>query len=356
MKGDTSAISAGRLVANALRHSWRACADDAVPLSCADFDVVTPLLYDSGAAGLGWWRIRNSELSETPSGELLHQAFRLLTLQAAIHETTIVRGVRALRHANVEPILIKGWAMSRLYPQKGLRPYGDIDLLIRPQQERIAAEVLVSEELRDCNVDLHPAAFECEDRRIDDMYERSQLVACGNEQLRVLGEEDHLAFIAVHLLKHAAWRPLWLCDLALLVESTNPNFDWRICLGTDKRRANWILSAIGLARELLGAMISDEAMTARSTAPAWMIQAVVRNWAQPFIGKHEPHNHLAEIKSYVRRPRGFLTDLKHRWPDPILATVSVNGSFGTHPRLRYQLQNWLKRTARVIRSAAGAAS
>jgi len=28
----------------------------------------------------------------------------------------------------VEPILGKGWAIARLYPERGMRPYGDIDL------------------------------------------------------------------------------------------------------------------------------------------------------------------------------------------------------------------------------------
>jgi len=347
-----STISSGQLVANALRHCWRTSDGDGLNLSRADFEAVTPLLYDSGGAGLGWWRIRRSDLSETPSGELLHQAFRLLTLQAAIHETKIARVVRSLRAANVEPILVKGWAMARLYPQKGLRPYGDIDLLIRPQQERVAAEAIASEELRDCSVDLHAGAFEVADRRIEDLYARSQLVHCGEEELRVLGEEDHLALIAVHLLKHAAWRPLWLCDLALLIETASSKFDWQVCLGSDARRANWIVSAIGVARELLDANPASEPAAGRAMAPPWLINAVIRNWTQPFVGKHEPHNHLGEIRSYLRRPRGLLKDLKRRWPDPILATVSVNGSFGSRPRVRYQLRNCLKRTVRLVRPAA----
>src|SRR5215831_6311774 len=140
----------GRLVAKVLRHSWRDAVPDLAYLSVADFEAVTPLLYDSGAAALGWRLIDNSELAGTPSGELLHQAYRLLTLQAAIHQTKIQRVFKAFRADGIEPILIKGWAMARRYPQPALRPYGDIDLILRPGDLKAAQSLTASEDFRDC--------------------------------------------------------------------------------------------------------------------------------------------------------------------------------------------------------------
>src|SRR4051794_24574421 len=96
----------GRLVALALRQSWRDSIAHRPVFSLADFEAVTPLLYDSGAAGLGWWRIRDTALAETPSGKMLHQAFRLLTLQAAIHQTNLRRVFESFRSTPIEPILI----------------------------------------------------------------------------------------------------------------------------------------------------------------------------------------------------------------------------------------------------------
>jgi len=355
----------GRLVATALSHSWRdSKADSTNPqlnqtkwatspeLSPTDFDVVTPLLYDSGAAGLGWWRIRDTQLSDTPSGELLHQAFRLLTLQARIHEQQIQRIFRVLRAGNIEPILIKGWSVARRYPQIGLRPFGDIDLLIRPQQHLQAAWIAENEQLCDCSTDLHPGIFELVDRPVEDLFARSRLVACDDEPVRILSDEDQFALSAVHFLKHAAWRPLWLCDLALFLESMSAEFDWDLCLGNDPRRANWILSAVGLARDLLGASICNKRINRLAVSPGWLVETVLRNWETPFARKHEPHNHAAPILSYLRRPRGLLKDLKCRWPNPILATVTVNGTFGSRQRRRYQFRNCLQRGAGLIRAAA----
>ncbi|HMH45452.1 MAG TPA: nucleotidyltransferase family protein [Pyrinomonadaceae bacterium] len=336
----------GRLVSKTLARSWIASGGDLL-ITEQQLGEVTPLLYESGAAGLGWWRIRESELRQTPSGELLHQAFRFLALQARIHETKIEKVFRLLRAAGIEPILIKGWSIARLYPQPGLRPYGDIDLIIKPEQHLPAVDIAASEELRDCQIDFHPGAFELADRSIGDLLSRSHLVQCSDEEVRILGNEDHFALLAIHLLKHGAWRPLWLCDLGLLLDRVSSDFDWELCLGKDNRRRNWILSAIGLARALLGASINDEEIGAQANAPTWLVDSVLKNWETPFAGAHAPHHHRAPIKSYLRRPRGVIGDLARRWPDPILATISANGTFGPRRRLRYQIQNCVQRAARL---------
>ena len=344
----------GSLVSRTLRRSWTASPNELL-LSEQELNEVTPLLYESGAAGLGWWSIRESELRQTPSGELLRQAFRFLALQARIHETKIQRVLRALRAASIEPILIKGWSVARLYPQPGLRPYGDIDLLVRPEQHLGAARVVATDEFRDCQIDFHPGAFELADRSIDDLLSRSQLVQCGDEEVRVLDNEDHFALLAIHLLKHGAWRPLWLCDLGLLLESMSNEFDWELCLGHNDRRSNWILSAIGLAQALLNASINDERISKRANAPAWLVDSVLKNWEAPFAGAQAPHRHRAPIKNYFRRPRGVISDLARRWPDPILATISANGTFGPRRRLRYQIQNCVHRARRLALPGAEAA-
>lgn len=344
----------GRLVATALSGSWRAEQPATDVLSTEQFDEIAPLLYESGAAGLGWWRIRETALRATKSGELLHQSYRLLVLQGVMHETRLQKIFRILRDADVEPILIKGWAVARLYPQPALRPYGDIDLLIR-RRDLARAKDVVNQQARDCVVDFHAPTFELADRSLEDLYRRSQLVACGDEQVRVLSPEDHFALLAVHLLKHGAWRPLWLCDVALLLETTSPNFDWEVCLGKDRRRVNWILSAAGLAHRLLGATISDSQIRAEtSLVPEWLITGVLKQWDTPFAIAQPPMSYRAPIKSYLASPLGLLADLRRRWPNPILATVSVNGTFGTRPRRRYQIGNCWQRLARVLVHGSGA--
>jgi hypothetical protein len=65
-------------------------------------------------------------------------------MRAAVHEAELERLLQALQSANIRSILLKGWAVGRLYPESGLRPSGDIDLWIDPAQRR-KAEALVPE-------------------------------------------------------------------------------------------------------------------------------------------------------------------------------------------------------------------
>lgn len=328
--------SLGGLVAASLSKSWMDSSPRETSLSESQLDQVTPLLYQSGAAGLGWWRIRESALRQTASGEMLHQAYRLLTLQAAIHETKIRRVFHALRDADIEPILIKGWAAARAYPQPGLRPYGDIDLIVRPRDYQKAREI--SEKLRDCQLDFHGVPFELADRSIEELFSRSQLVSSSGEQIRILSEEDHLALLAIHLLKHGAWRPLWLCDIAVIVELLPEHFDWETCLGTDRLLSSWIAASIGLAGVLLKANIekAPEAAKARRL-PSWLREGVVKQWGNLVPPDHLPVQPRPLMRNSLSSPREILRETWERWPDSITATFQMRGGINSFPRLPYQL-------------------
>ncbi|MGH9883499.1 MAG: nucleotidyltransferase family protein, partial [Pyrinomonadaceae bacterium] len=213
MANSDSGSRKGKLVARALAGSWRSVSLPSFDLSAAELDEVAPLLYGSGAAALGWCRVRNTNLKDESPAVVLQQAYRLLALQSAIHEQKLEKVFRLLRQASVEAVLAKGWAAARLYPDSALRPYGDFDLLVRPSQFKVAEEVLSSPEARDCWVDLHKHFSEVNDRSVDELFSRATSVPLGQENVRILSVEDHLALLSIHLLKHGAWRPVWLCDI-----------------------------------------------------------------------------------------------------------------------------------------------
>lgn len=339
----------GRLVAKVLSGAWRSTAFPLLELSEPDLDEVTPLLYGSGGAALGWRRISKTQLRNTASGEVLHQAYRLQSLQSAIQEQRIEKVFRLLRHAQVEAILAKGWAASRLYPETALRPYGDIDICVRAEQFKLAKEVVSAPEASDCWVDLHKRFYEIDERTTDDLLARSRVVKLGEEQIRMLGAEDHLALLAIHLLKHGAWRPLWLCDIGAAVESVPSPFDWNVCLGRNKTRARWIVCAIGLARRLLGAQTDGVPVLAGAAEPpAWLVENIRKQWANPFAVDQAPMSHPLPMAYLLKHPTGLLSGLRRRWPNPVIATVSVNGDFNNIPRLPYQLANCVSRVVRLL--------
>ena len=56
------ALRKGNLVAAVLSGSWRSSALPTLDISETELDTVTPLLYDSGTAALGWRRVRKTSL------------------------------------------------------------------------------------------------------------------------------------------------------------------------------------------------------------------------------------------------------------------------------------------------------
>lgn len=338
----------GNLVAEILSGSWRSSDVPTLRMTEPELDAVTPLLYDSGTAALGWHRLKTTELRNSASAELLHQAFRLQSLQSEMHEQQIGKVFQLFREAKVDAVLGKGWATAGLYSNRALRPYGDIDICVRPQQYERAKEVLSDPGANDCWVDLHEEFSELNDRPIEEIFARAQLVSLGAEEICILGPEEQLALSCIHLLKHGAWRPLWLCDVGVAIESLPANFDWDICLGPNTKRANWILCAIGLARHLL--RVDTAGLPARFNLepPLWLVDNVLKQWAKPFAIFQPPMSHPIPMTELLRHPSGLLEGLRQRWPNPILATISVNGEFNNLPRLPYQVANCLARIGRLL--------
>ena len=346
----------GDLVGKVLSGVWRRSGFPSLEISESELNEVTPLLYGSGAAALGWHRLSKTELKDSPSAEVLHQAYRLLSLQSEIHEQQIEKVFRLLRESSVDAVLAKGWAAAGLYPERSLRPYGDIDICIRPAHYKLAEKILNAPDVNDCRIDLHKHFSEIDERGIEDIFRRAQVVTLGAEQIRMLGPEDHLALLSIHLLKHGAWRPLWLCDIGAAVESLPAGFDWELCLGRNATRARWIVCAIGLANRLLQANTNALPVVAQARElPTWLIENVLKQWANPFAMYQPPMSHPVPMATQWKNPRGLFNGLRERWPDPILATVSVNGSFNSFPRLPYQMANCVSRVFRILTRTPGEA-
>jgi hypothetical protein len=331
-----------------LAGSWRSSDLPPLELTEAELNEVTPLLCISGAAALGWRRVSNSHLKDTPSAEVLRQASRLQSLQASIHEQKVEQAFRVFRSASVDAILAKGWAAASFY-QHDSRPSGDIDICVRPDQYKWAREVLGTPEGRGLFVDLHKQFSEIDERPLKDVFARSRLVRLGEEDIRTVGNEDHVALLCIHFLKHGGWRPLWLCDVSAAIESLPPSFDWDVCLGVNKTRGRWILTAIKLAKQLLAADLTKcPAAVEAQELPGWLVENVLKQWCNPSAMNQAPMSHPIPMVDLLRRPSDLLKGLRQRWPDPILATISVNGEFNSIPRFPYQVANCLSRVTRLL--------
>jgi hypothetical protein len=344
--------SPGQLVAAALAGSWRKSFPKST-MTASDAATIVPLLLRSGAGALGWWRFRNSDGQLLSAVRALRKTYLQYAIHAAEHECKLTEVFQVLRSAGVEPILLKGWAVARAYPEIGLRPSGDIDLSVSPDQHGKALAVLNTPEYQRYWVDLdHDEITRFNELSFEDLYRGSELVNLDGTEVRVLGAEDHLRILCLHLLKHGAWRPLWLCDVAAALEARSANFDWHRCLGENKRHANWVLCTLGLASSILGAAIGDTpAMQRVSSLPGWLTQTVLKQWSTSCA----PNLPLFvdQLRESWWKP-SILEAIRKRWPNSIQATIDVDGEFNDMIRLPFQLRNCIARSAKLCRQLVSA--
>src|SRR5262249_46886257 len=284
----------------------------------------------------------------------LKQAYRLHTLHAGLREGEIQQVVSRLRAAGVEPLLLKGWAVARLYPEPGLRPYGDLGLCVRPEQMP-AAEMVLAEAAGLCGaVDLHQGVPELADRNLDELNHRSRLARLGEVEVPILGSEDQLRHLCLHLMRHGAWRPLWLCDIGAALESLPADFDLDYCLSGSPRLTAWVVCAIGLVGQLLGARIPSAADAAgASRLPRWLVPAVPPAWGSPKSGDSHTRDDKP-MAAYLREPAGLLHGLRCRWPNAIEATFKMHARPNSLlPKRLLQFGMWTGRAIEFARKLPG---
>ena len=343
------AISRGHLIADLLRGSWRSTNKLKSNCTPAQLEDITSLLINSGSGALAWTQIKHSELRDTSCGAELQHIYRHYAVQAVLYRRAISEAVATLRAAKIEPILVKGWLAARNYCDEGLRPTGDIDVCVHPNQFAAACDVV--NKWSGWQLDLHCGFEKFGSEKFDELADRAMHAALDDVEVRVPCPEDHLRILVSHMLREGAWRPVWLCDVAAAAESASEQFDWDRCFGRNKHSANWIICALRLAQELLDARIESIPVAhAARKLPAWIAQTIFNEW-----GTAEPsmrQRHRVPMSTHIDRRENVTRGLASRWPNSIEATVALRRSFNKFPRFPYQLATYLTRASSFVPRAA----
>jgi hypothetical protein len=317
----------GLSIADVLRSSWRE--EPALYSSPGEPDSTAyETLLGTGCGALAWWRLRTSSMATQTSAAPLHEAFRLHTLQAAVHAKNFEHVLQHFNSAGLTPLVFKGWTLARLYARPGLRPYGDVDVLVDDADEARAREVIgsMSPHLRALvDLDMRVLHRFLPDRSFAELTERSSSETVGNANFRVPAAEDHLRLICLHQLDHGGWRPLWLCDVAALVEALPKGVRWELVLSGNPNLSEAVVALLGLAEDLLGARLPPG--TPRASVPPWFRRAILNAWAGGF---QAPPDSLLELhKLGLRRATAAV---RARWPDPLTSTLHLRAPLRGIPR------------------------
>jgi hypothetical protein len=281
-------------------------------------------------------------LAGAPGAALLHDGFVYHRLRVRLLEDQLARLFRRLAEVGAEAIVGKGWAVARGYPMVGLRPYGDLDLLVGPEAEASIREVLAAWDGIPPAVELHGEFNELDGRSRDDLLGRSRTADLAGDPVRIFGPEDHLRLLALHALEHGLARPFWLCDLGLLLETLPPDFDWALCLRGRPWEAEGIRCALGLTSSLLGVDLAGPGVPAGVRGrplPGWLIPAALEA-----LGAHEHYLQAGDPDDQLLSLRPLLRSARLRWANPIEATFRRRAPW-RGPRLPVQMLDYTLRSA-----------
>lgn len=246
--------------------------------------------------------------------------------------------------AGFKPILIKGWSAAQLYPNPSERQYTDIDLIFAPEVFEQAKEFLHHTSLPSA-VDLHKGARHLDSLPFDNLYANSILKICEGVNIRLLREEDQLRVLCIHWLNDGGADRERLWDIYYGVKNRSETFDWHRFLDQiSPKRRRWIICAVGLAHKFLNLEIEDTPIAREAkNLPSWLIRAVEKEWASGI--------RLIPLQ-HVRHDRQKLWEqIKKRIPpNPIQATIEVEGHFDKVPRFIYQIADVLKRFPGLLNS------
>ena len=214
---------------------------------------------------------------------------RRAVARALYHQKALVDIAAAFEERRIPFILLKGEALSKaLYPQEGLRPYYDLDLLIRPESYEAAKAILMDlgfrlkrqgeetekrrlfgelefekEDPRSLPVDLHwdtlMVSWEKQSLfREPGTWTSLDQIRLRNRALPVLGGESLLLYLCIHFAFHQVFDGLiLLCDLFLVLRRDAERIDWDklLALASRCRCQHALYYSLSFVEALMGAQV-----------------------------------------------------------------------------------------------------
>ena len=269
------------------RLLWACCRRDPDPGAVrraltdgADTDLAVAVAARHGIEPLLWRALGAAGVRDTlgPEATVLRAVADACRMEALLLiPRAVALSVQPLIAAGLEPLVFKGPAVAGRYPEPGLRPMGDIDLLLpvadharalnvlrRAQWQVVRARgaghydtQLVHSRVPSLFLELH-YGLESSSERVTALdpaalWDRRVPLDCAGTSAFGLSPADELVVLAAHAGKpfHGFTRLLWIADLAMIVGDAAANgspMDWdAVRAAAEEARC---LTVVGAALEL----------------------------------------------------------------------------------------------------------
>jgi hypothetical protein len=304
-------------------------------LSEARQHCLAPLLY---------WHLREISSDYVPADwmESLRRDFEATTRTNLHLSSHLLNVLTILEAGEVLAIPYKGPVLASLaYGNLALRPFGDLDLLVRQADVFRALELLHVHGYRSALDQTAPGGrrgsaipgqyacrFEAGDVLVEFHTERTlryfprpidmenlagrlQRVSMSGHMVRTFSTEDLLIFLSVHGSKHLWDRLIWICDIAELLQRTK-DVDWQLMLNlADQLGCRKILQlGLSLATDFLRKDLAERIPDfARSGAGVQPLASQVKR--QLFESGHGPMRMAQRALFRIRTRQGFWEGIQH---------------------------------------------
>lgn len=272
------------------------------------------------------------------TAETITDQARWAILQRKVQGGKIAAIFKLFRENNIEPVLIKGFAADQYYPADVFRPSIDVDLAVSAADLEKAEKLIASPAAENMAVDLHRELRHLDTLAWADLFENTRLIDVEGEKIRVLRPEDHLRVLAVHWLNDGGINREKLWDIYYLIANREAEFDWDRALETvSEKRRRWIICTILLAEKYCGLDLAGTPLDNEDRSlPSWLTRSIESSW-------EDPPNEIP-LWLLTREPAEFLRQAKFRlFPNPVRATVEMEGSFDHRSRFFYRTGNFFQR-------------
>lgn len=283
----------------------------------------------TGTGALAWYALRGGPLAEPAVRLGLESAYRLQMLQAAVRRADLHRLLQSLARRGIAPLLVKGPALAHLYPEPALRAYSDFDLCVDAAEAEEAR--LARQEAGELTtmVEIHAGRVSMLDRTLPEVMSRAVRVELEGLHYYEPSPQDHLRLVALHMLLHGGWRPIWVCDIFLFLQALPAEFPLEELLRGPAWERQALLQAMAVSVEISGSPASRFELP----PPAgWLRTALIEQWnrgvGQSGAGALEPED-LSRQDRWSR--------LAAHWRGPLQATTELRAPWRGLPRLPVQV-------------------